>query len=76
MIKHDYYDPDPNSCEEGSVRLQNGAIEQEGRVEVCTNGVWGSVCDQLWNETEAFVVCKQTGHPEQSNGILNLSLFL
>ena len=76
MIKHDYYNPDSNSCEEGSVRLQNGAIEQEGRVEVCTNGVWGSVCDQSWNETEAFVVCKQTGRPEQSNGILNLPLFL
>ena len=64
---HQYYYPDPIRCKEGSVRLQDGVIEQEGRVEVCANGVWGSVCDQLWNDTEAFVVCKQVGRAEQSN---------
>ena len=30
-------------CPEGAVRLVDGDIEQEGRVEVCFSGVWGSI---------------------------------
>ena len=37
---------DPGQCEEGSIRLADGIIEQEGRLEVCVNEVWGSVCDE------------------------------
>ena len=42
----------------------NGIIEQEGRVEVCIDSVWGSVCDEGWDKTDAHVVCRQMGHPE------------
>ena len=54
----------PGSCEEGAVRLMDGIIQQEGRVEVCSNGVWGSVCDESWDTTDAHVICQQMGHPE------------
>ena len=36
-------------CEDGDIRLVDGDIEQEGRPEVCVDGIWGSICD-LWLE--------------------------
>lgn len=48
-------------CEEGSVRLAGGLDEMSGRVEVCGGGVWGTVCDHGFGQTEAKVVCHQLG---------------
>lgn len=50
-----------SDCNTGDVRLTDGAGVYEGRVEVCVNGVWGSVCDNSWGASEAYVVCKQLG---------------
>ena len=33
-----------------------------GRVEIYRNGVWGTVCDKHWNDTNSQVVCKQLGY--------------
>ena len=52
----------PESCDEGSFRLANGVIENEGEIEVCINGVWGSICADEWDETDAYVICKQLGY--------------
>ena len=50
-------------CTEGEIRLVDGANFTEGRVEICLNDEWGTVCDQTWNTTEASVVCRQLGLP-------------
>ena len=54
------------SCLDGDLRLANGQTHFEGRVEICLNNVWGTVCDDSWSSTDARVVCRQLGYGTQS----------
>jgi len=44
-------------------RLVNGQDAHEGRVEILYAGVWGAICNDMFNLTAANVVCKQLGYP-------------
>ena len=49
----------PSSCEDGDVRLVNSSNVLEGRLEVCVNHIWGTVCSRGFGTSEARVVCRK-----------------
>ena len=47
-----------------------GTNELEGRVEILIGGVWGTICDNTWNDEAATVTCRQLGYPTEGKANL------
>ena len=60
------------NCTNGEIRLMGGSGPHEGRVEVCVNEAWGTVCSSGWSNSDAKVVCTQLGYLPR--GLINFIL--
>ena len=54
-------------CLNNTVRLVGGSVPNEGRVEVCYNNEWGTVCDRSWGDIDAEVTCRWAGFSRSGN---------
>ena len=50
------------ACSNGEIRLEGGSTLYEGRVEICRNQQWGTVCDNMWTNVDATVACRHLGY--------------
>ena len=52
----------------GDVRLEDGSVSSEGRVEVYDSEIgWGTVCNDNWDLKDADVVCRQLQYDNASD---------
>ena len=59
-----------SNCSDGDLRLSGGLKEYEGRVEICINNLWGSICysssryGNSWDINDGRVACRSLGYQE------------
>ena len=71
------------NCTTGAVRL-NGSTPLEGRVEICINNAWGTVCRNHFSPSDTPVICRDLGYdfidsyviPLSDTAGLNVPIFL
>ena len=56
------------ACSNGNMRLvsHNGINTVEGRVEYCSNGLWGTVSGDDFDTRDGEVVCRKLGYRKPS----------
>ena len=64
VIIYEYADAD--------IRLIGNGNEYEGTVEIMYQGIWGTICDDGWDNNDATVVCRELGF---LNGVATQPLF-
>ena len=63
-------------CPPGDIRLVGGSVADEGRVELCLNNAWGTICDDGFDVNDANVICRQLGYPDHGTLVLISSNFI
>ena len=50
------------NCTNWSVRLVDGESDNEGKVEICVDGIWMTTEANYWSYSHAEIVCRQLGY--------------
>ena len=66
LVFHEMYPDDccislTDSCPSGEVRFIGTNSNSGGRVEICVEQSWTTVCDLYWDNEDASVLCRQFG---------------
>lgn len=67
QCSHFGYSFTARECSDEELRLAGGPSPNEGKVELCYKGLWGTVCDRSWSDSHALLVCRQLGHSTGCN---------
>ena len=54
------------ACTNDDVRLAGGSSNTNGRVELCLNGEWGTICENFWDARDARVICRHLGFESET----------
>ena len=52
-------------CQDGDIKLVDSSNPLSGRLEVCVNSTWGTICHDYWDNNDATVVCRQLGYSKE-----------
>ena len=62
-------------CSDGDIRLEGSLSSLEGQVEMCYDGVWGTICSHSWSTSDASVVCRQLGFSSSGNALSGMCVY-
>ena len=62
-------------CNNNGIRLIGIMNTVQGRVEVCYQGRWGTVCGYSWDFRDAMVACRQLNHTSKCKKATNWVLW-
>jgi len=51
-----------HECVDADVRLVGSRYPHQGRLEVNVGGIWGTVCDDYFDNRDAAVACSMLGY--------------
>lgn len=56
--------------------MVGGPDERQGRVELCNDEAWGTVCDDWWGTADARVACAQLGFSRDGELLIFMHAFI
>ena len=60
-----------SDCSDGDLRLAGERTAVSGRLEICYNKAWGTVCNNAWGSDDSRVACRQLGFQPYGENALN-----